>query len=287
MISRRQLRSIGVTWSAERHRVRAGRLFEVLPGVFSVTPDPSADGRLAAALLWAGGTLGHESVLEAHGLAPRQEMVHGIVLGRARPSPAGVLLHRTRSLPATDRSPVRGLPATSVGRALLDIAPRTPHRRLRALVHEAQFHGLVDPISLERLLRAHPGHPGLRALAAVDPAPRGAESSLEALLRRVLAPLPGPPGTPQLRVRGLSGRRYRGDMGYEAERVLVEADGRSAHVRMLSFESDRERDGDLAAVGWLTLRYTAAQLRAVDTVRAQVLATLRSRGGGPSRSRSA
>jgi very-short-patch-repair endonuclease len=49
---------------------------------------------------------------------------------------------------------------------------------------------------------------------------------------------------------------YEVDALFEAEKVIVELDGWDFHSSRLSFESDRDRDADTAAAGFLTVRIT-------------------------------
>ena len=51
------------------------------------------------------------------------------------------------------------------------------------------------------------------------------------------------------------------DFAHPETRLLIEADGRSVHDRSTAFESDREREADLTAAGWQTLRFTRIQVR--------------------------
>jgi very-short-patch-repair endonuclease len=51
------------------------------------------------------------------------------------------------------------------------------------------------------------------------------------------------------------------DFAWAAERLIVETDGWAAHGHRAGFERDRERDAELAAAGWLVLRFTWRQLR--------------------------
>lgn len=87
-------------------------------------------------------------------------------------------------------------------------------------------------------------------------------------------------------VSALSGQRYRADFAYPSVRLVIEADGRSAHERSLAFETDRAREADLGAVGWQTLRFTRIQvLRGPGTVQHVVRETVRvrARDRGPGR----
>jgi very-short-patch-repair endonuclease len=54
---------------------------------------------------------------------------------------------------------------------------------------------------------------------------------------------------------------YEVDFAWLEERVLVEVDGWHAHGHRLAFERDRARDAELAAMGYVVLRFTWRQLR--------------------------
>jgi very-short-patch-repair endonuclease len=61
------------------------------------------------------------------------------------------------------------------------------------------------------------------------------------------------------------------DFCWPAERLIVETDGRN-HVTRAAFESDRERDALLTALGWRVMRFTGRQVRRDEaTVAARVL----------------
>lgn len=258
----RQLAGAGLTRAARRWRERTGRLFRIHQCVFALTPTLSDDGYRAAALLATNGTLSHESTLCLAGLAGAPDSQHITIVGSGRRSVPGITIHHTRAWAPGDVTRVRGLRTTTVARALLDVAPTAVN--LRALVHEAQYRKFIDPLSLRAIVTNHRGHPGLARLAAIEPA--AGDSGLERRLGKIL-----PPGaTRQVWLSGLSGKRYRADYAYVEERVFIEADGRDAHARMLAFDDDRARDNDIAATGWLPLRYTASHMASPDTIRAQV-----------------
>ncbi len=69
------------------------------------------------------------------------------------------------------------------------------------------------------------------------------------------------------------------DFEWRQELVIVEVDGYGTHGTRRAFEADRARDAQLAANGWIVLRFTWRQLKyepAVVLVRlAQTLAIRR------------
>lgn len=50
------------------------------------------------------------------------------------------------------------------------------------------------------------------------------------------------------------------DFAFPAQRVDVEVDGWASHAKRAQFERDRERDAELAAVGWHVMRFTWRQV---------------------------
>jgi very-short-patch-repair endonuclease len=59
----------------------------------------------------------------------------------------------------------------------------------------------------------------------------------------------------------LRGRFFEADCLWEAQRLMVELDGRAVHATDRAFESDRQRDRILLAEGWRSTRITWRQLR--------------------------
>ncbi|MBJ7331350.1 MAG: DUF559 domain-containing protein [Solirubrobacteraceae bacterium] len=253
----------GLSPGGIRKRVEAETLFRVYRA-FALSPVITADGWRAAAVLsvsrrsmltgWSGAEL------YTMGSRPNGEH-HVVTIGRAR-SIDGLRVSRTRTVLPYRR--VRQIPVAEPARVLLDIAPDLRGRPLERLVGEALYLHLVTDAELHTISGRYPGHPGLANLTAVAPQ--------EARNRRTVGPLaedmlmaidalPVPPPICEYRLRGLSGKGYRADFAWPELRVVLEADGRNAHARRLAMEDDRLRDADLAAVGWITLRFTGRQLR--------------------------
>lgn len=275
MISAAQLHEAGLQQPGVRARVEREALFEVVPrAVYSLAPDVSADGWRAAALLTVAGwrCLSHWSAAELYAIGERPGNEHAVTTaGRSRSREGIVRVHRTRSeLPLHW---VGGFPVTEPIRVLLDLAVDLRGRPLEKLVGNAGYRRLIGD-DLGPLIARYPGHRGARNLRAIDPVTAGrrrTESPLEDQVLALLDALAIPPPICQYRVGGHSRRRYRADFAWPEQRVILEADSRSAHERALAMDSDRARDADLYAAGWATLRVTARQLR-LD--RAQFVASL-------------
>lgn len=146
---------------------------------------------------------------------------------------------------------------------MLDIAARSDDSVALRLIREGEFLGLLPVGAMAREVAAHPGHPGVARVRRVDPGTIEAalqqtpvEDELEALIGTLAVPVP----QRQVPLRGVSGAQYRVDFGWPDIRLAAEADGRAAHERVSALESDRFRDNDLSAAGWLVLRFTRAQI---------------------------
>jgi very-short-patch-repair endonuclease len=74
----------------------------------------------------------------------------------------------------------------------------------------------------------------------------------------VTTDLPEPRRNVHLAVRG---RFFEVDCLWQAQRLVVELDGRAVHGTELAFERDREKDRLLVADGWRVARITWLQLR--------------------------
>ncbi len=274
IVTRVQLASVGVSPGAIDHRLRAGRLHPIHPGVYAVgfgAATPEAQALAAVLACGAGAVLSHRSAAALWRLLPaspgRIE-----VTARHRHRLRGVHAHRSRTLGVADVAIERGIPVTAPARTLLDLAEILDERRLARAVNEARVLGLVGSGDLAALLARASGRRGagrLRSLLRPDEGP-----TRSALEDRFLAfvhehGLPRP--EVNARVAG-----FEVDMLWRAERLVVELDGRRFHAHR--FERDRERDAALLAAGLAVLRITwqrldrapareAARLRAILAAR--------------------
>ncbi len=129
--------------------------------------------------------------------------------------------------------------------------------------------------SVDRYRRL-PEREALRDLIALLEA--GCESELEIWGHTHVFDIPGlRHGVKQYHVPA-GGRRYRLDLAFTLERVAVELDGFAYHSTHEQRERDTRRDAALAAVGWLTVRFTHHQLTTdPDGCQRQLLAILAQR----------
>ncbi len=190
--------------------------------------------------------------------SPRRPLTQVLADGTAR------TLHR-RQLRPRDGDLVRlpsGLWVTSVLRTVVDCAGLLQPDALVCLLDDALHRGLLGRAALEAALASRAWCAGAVALrTAVGLADARAESPAETLLR--LAVLPALPDlVPQVRVRDRSGRVVaRLDLGSQALRLGLEADGRRGHAGGSMVAKDRRRDRATEAQGWRTERFTWFDVR--------------------------
>jgi very-short-patch-repair endonuclease len=282
IVTRAELRALGLPDRAVARRIAAGRLIPLHRGVYAVGHDAvPLRGRWLAAVRACGPTavLSHGTAAALWELAEPPRLVHVTVRSHmGRTAPAGVRLHRSVTLADEDVVVREGIPVTSVARTLLDQAPTLPLRRLRRAFAQADVLRLLDFRAVDRLVAAHPrraGMPKYRA-AAAEHRPEGGisrsdfEDRLAELCERHGLPRP----EVNARVAGLEV-----DLWWPRAAVVAEADGFAFHRTRAAFERDRERDAILTAAGIVVHRFTDRQVRrAPETVVAALRRSLSDRG---------
>ena len=158
------------------------------------------------------------------------------------------------------RELARGMPrsvsCTVPERAVLDAWRFAPPVRRVGLLYEALWRRACTPAQLAREIRRAPRVSGRRSLLRLlaDFAD-GATSPLEVRARREV--FTGPSFCEFEWQAGLrAGHRLaRADMLHREAMLVVELDGERYHSTTDALTSDRERDVDLAAAGYLTVRF--------------------------------
>ncbi|MGI8506699.1 MAG: hypothetical protein ACR2MK_07840 [Solirubrobacteraceae bacterium] len=253
-LTRLQLLDLGLNDDAIAHRVKRGRLHRVHTGVYAVgRPPVTALERAAAAVLACGpgAVLSHMSALALWGFADRWPARLEVTVARHR-HPAGVHVHRCRTLTRRDRRRQHGIAVTSLARTLVDCAPRLSERALTRAVNDGLRSPFLSRSQLAEVCARLSRHPGVKLLSRfVDsrdgPTRSGFEDDFSGFCARFGLPAPKVNTT----VCG-----YEVDALFEDERLIVELDGWDFHQSRDSFESDRNRDADTLAAGVATVRIT-------------------------------
>ena len=276
LVTRAQLLAAGVGADAIRHRVRRRRLHLRHRGIYSlVAGELSEVAEDFAAILACGprAALGARSAVAHYGLLPRPEDgVHVVstVRGAVR---AGIVRHWTRDLPAGDVIVRRGIPVTTLVRALIDFAGgAATDRELELALNEARIRHRLDGPALLARARGRPGAARLAGLLAAGPG--FTRSEAERRLLRVLrrAALPAPRTNVRL-------GPVEVDALWADRRLVVEVDGFATHGSSTAFERDRFRDGRLHGAGYRVIRITWRQLTERPEAVAATLGAALSRAG--------
>jgi very-short-patch-repair endonuclease len=263
VVTRRQLRALGLRDTAITERVARGRLHRVHRGVYAVGhPVLGARGQWMAAVLAGGpGTvLSHAAAGALWDLRASAAARIDITVRRSgRAQRPGLRVHRPRDLRPDETTVHQRIPVTTPARTILDLAATLQPRPLERLLDQAENTRLAHIAALDALARAHPGHRGAsRLLAALDSHAPGTTLTRSDLEERFLA-LCREQGLPRPRVNDhLEGKER--DFVFPAHRLVIETDSWSHHRTRRAFEDDRARDQLLIAAGWRTIRFTHRQL---------------------------
>jgi very-short-patch-repair endonuclease len=255
-VTGRQLEAVGWSRTVICRRVRTGALHRRYRGVYAVGHTAlTREGEWLAAVLACGpgAALASFSAAVLWGLIPDGEGSIHVTAERQRRAPAGVVLHRTASLPAEDVVRRDGIPVTSPERTLLDLAATAAPALLARAVEQA---AVLELVRRDRLLERSANRPGaaaLRAALATEPSltRSEAERSLLELLRRA--------GLPRPRTNVRIGP-FELDAYWPDHRLAAEIDGYAYHGHREAFERDRRRDAALQAAGIRVVRITWREL---------------------------
>lgn len=256
-ISWSQLHCLDVPKGTVSAWVRLGYLHRRLPHVYAVGhAATSTEAALVEALLYAGpgAMLSHGTAAWWWGLIDRNPSTIQVSTPRRCRSIKGIRVHQRRNVP---RQRHRGLPVTSVAQTALDFATNASLNRVRTVLANAEYHGLLDVHEVERLLgHGRPGSGKLRtALTRHQPRLAHARSPKEveffALCERFGLPVP----EINARVAGWDADFYRPDQG-----LVVEVDPPGDHHTPAQVDRDRRKDLALRAAHLLVHRYSREQL---------------------------
>lgn len=269
VVSRDQLRGIGMSDAAIKAAIAARRLHRVVHGVYALGPVAvSEKGRLMAAGLACGpgAVISHRSAGALLGLLDEGPVVIDVIAPPERGRKLdGIRFHRVRPPRPEERGTVDGIPCTSPARTFVDLAGTVGTRTLRSCFERAAKRRILDVAAIEASL--DPRRRGAKALrlllgdwqrAAAVSRKRRLKSPLEAkvlplaLARGCPAPLTNAP------VKLVEGR-IEVDFLWPDHRFVVEADSRDFHGTEAAFERDRWRDRELLRAGYSVLRVTSLQ----------------------------
>lgn len=269
VISRDQLRNLGMSNAGISRAVAAGRLHRVFRGTFAVGRAGLEErGRLRAAILacGAGTVISHRSAGALLGLLDRGPLVIDVIApGEHGRKIDSIRFHRVRPPRPEEVGIVDTIPCTSPARTLVDLAGIVGDRTLRSCFERAAQRRLLDIPTIEASI--DPGRRGIKSLRALIEQWRGAaplakKGRLKSPLEAKVLPLLVRRGLPSPLLNApveIANGRIEVDFLWSEHRFVVEADSRDFHVTPIAFERDRWRDRELMRAGYATLRVTHHQ----------------------------
>ena len=263
-----------------RRRLACGQWDELAPRTYRLAAAQPADwrGLTMAQVLAIDGAACRSSALALRDLV-KPPASPDVIVVRTRRTATRAPAPSSDSLPPIDLTVVDGIPATTVARALIDVAGLFPRRMFEDVFDTA----IVQRLTTVARLRDRavdlwaPRRNGcaivLDLLEQRDPALRNARNVWEAKALRVVRQLglPRPMVNHMVRVGGRV--RYL-DLAWPDAKVAIEFDGFVPHSTRRVFDDDRSRQNDLVADGWTVFRITATMLRDAATAFAPIAAAL-------------
>jgi very-short-patch-repair endonuclease len=260
VISREQLLGAGLGRGAIAHRVATGAWQRLHNGVYLLGPAaPSLMGRARAAVLACGAdaVVSHRSAAEMFGLLPEiGAEVHVTVAGRNLAPREGVRRHRIAAFGPGEVTKMRGVPLTSVARAICDIAATESAKDVERAFQEALYRRIVTDRQLLAVLKREPRRKGAPVIRSLIEDPRMTRSERERVLLKLIAQAQLPKPLTNVNLHG-----YLVDVYWPEHSLVVEFDGWPAHGHRLAFESNRKRDQVMLAHGVSTMRVTGRHLQ--------------------------
>jgi very-short-patch-repair endonuclease len=269
VVSRRQLRELGLTDREISLRSQRGNLHPLFRATFAVGHRAiTRQGRMLAAVLACGeGTvLSHGSAAELIGLwDKRLTLIEVIPPDWSGRKIDGIRWHRVRVPTDAEIEERDGIPCTTAARTVVDMAGRSGWASLRRLVEQAAILRLLDVDEIDRVLAQgrRRGAPRLRAILAPWRGGAGGVPQLRSPLEARLLPRLVEKGLPRPRCNvrlEVDGHYLEVDLLWEEKRLAIETDGEETHGTRAAFQRDRWRDQLLTAAGYRTARVTWRQV---------------------------
>jgi hypothetical protein len=256
-----------------RTAVRRGNLTRMHRGVFLVhrQQEPNLlDLLMAARVATRGGIVAGHSAARLWSLEGACVSAPELVLppDDTREQRPGLRLS-WRALHPSEIVEQRGMPVTTVGRTLIDLARREPTSAILPLVDSALCKRLLLPSDLGALATAT--RRGQNTFLLAD---GRAESVFESVVRLDLIRAGHHPEELQYDVHDQRGAWIaRVDMAWPSRGLVVELDGFATHGTPQALRADLRRQNALVAAGWTVLRFTWADRRRIPGAVSAALAT--------------
>ena len=260
-VTRVQLLELDLSPSAIDRRVNEEDLSLVTPGVYLVIPsDSHVDLLRGAVLALPEAVVSHQSAAHLLRFPTLPELIPTVVVPiHTTHRFPGVTVRRRDDLDSSDIIEVDGLEVTNIPRTLFDLAGILRFKKFDRIGESLVIAGRLeleqfDEITHRLARREKPGSRSARLFLEMRFGDPPGATVLERKGRSVLASADLPTPEPQFPIPWSLGRRF--DDAYPLARVAIEWDSRAWHEQRAAMASDRKRDRDAAAHGWVVLRYT-------------------------------
>jgi very-short-patch-repair endonuclease len=256
-VSRAQLVALGVSRGTIWRWVKDGYLHRRLPRVYAVGHAArSTEADLAEALLYAGpgAVLSHGTAAWWLGLLDNRPSQIQVSTPRQCRSLRGIRVNGRRNL---ERAWHHRLPTTTLPQTVVDFSARASLRAIRLVLAKADYAGILDLDTIDRLLgRGRPGSAKLRlALDRHRPELARTKSRLERMFYEICEEQGWE--LPELNVYVGS---WEVDALWREKKLAVELDGYGNHHTPAQLKRDRRKELDLRAAGFTPIRYSEEQL---------------------------
>jgi very-short-patch-repair endonuclease len=288
VITLAQLTALGLSASAVRMRIAAGRLHRVHRGVYCVGHrllSPRGEWMAATRALGADALLSGGAAAALWDLVRRQRgPIDVTVTGRGgRSRRRGIVVHR-RQVAAEQRTVRDRIAVPSVARTLLDLAEVVDAGLLQRAYERAAKLELLDLRAIERTLAIANGRRGAAALAALLPYDPAAAAAANSELELMFCDLIRSADLPEPQVNVLVGG-FLVDAYWPHAGLVVELDGYEFHSDRPAFEGDHVKMGKLLLAGYLVLPLTYRQVADTPEWVIGAVRELLAQGGSVTRSR--
>jgi very-short-patch-repair endonuclease len=254
VVTRAEMLGAGITVAAIKSRVESGLLLPQYRGVYRVGHQaPNLEARYLAAVRACGDAAVLCGRVAAHLLGVLKDMPPSPeVIALVRRRVPGIEVRRTRHLDPQDRMVWRGVPVTSVERALVDLAAVLGADDLARACHEAGVRYKTTAAAVEAVLTRRPNSPGAGNLRRVL---RGEVPVTLSKLERGFLELLRKAGLPLPETNRPAGG-FRVDCRWPEQRLTVELDSYRYHSSRYAWEQDRRREREARARGDEFRRFT-------------------------------
>ncbi|HUG32447.1 MAG TPA: type IV toxin-antitoxin system AbiEi family antitoxin domain-containing protein [Acidimicrobiia bacterium] len=260
-IRRDQLFSLGLSPSAVDRRVNEGAIILVTPGVYLVIPsNDHIDLIHGAVLALPDAIVSHQSATHLLHFPRLPELKPTVVVpSHTTHRFPGVVVRRCDDLIDSDVVDVEGIAVTGATRTFFDLGGVLRFREFDAIGESLVIAGRMDLDEFEQMTRrlARRGKPGSRAARDFLEIRAGSHrraTVLERKGRAVLSSAGLPDPRPEFPIPWAPRRRF--DDAYPDAAMAIEWDSRAWHEQRAAMASDRRRDREAAAHGWVVLRFT-------------------------------